>query len=88
MWGGWGIYSPNHQNVAVGRLLSYGALDSLVRHRTLSGVAATSAGCWVLTVGALTVGASRLSSGAPDRSCGLSDAPTTRALTSARAGAH
>jgi hypothetical protein len=25
MWGGWGIYSPNHQNVAVGSLLSHGA---------------------------------------------------------------
>jgi hypothetical protein len=31
MWGGWGIYSPNHQNVAVGRLLSHGAQDSPVR---------------------------------------------------------
>jgi hypothetical protein len=31
MWGGWGIYSPNHQNVVVGRLLSHGAPDSLVR---------------------------------------------------------
>jgi hypothetical protein len=26
-----GIYSPNHQNMAVGRLLSHGAPDSLVR---------------------------------------------------------
>jgi hypothetical protein len=31
MWGGWGIYSPNHQNMAVGRLLSHGAPDSPVR---------------------------------------------------------
>jgi hypothetical protein len=31
MWGGWGIYSPNHQNVAVGSLLSHGAPDSPVR---------------------------------------------------------
>jgi hypothetical protein len=58
MWGGWGIYSPNHQNVAVGSLLSHGAPDSPVRHRTLSGAPATSAGRWVLTVGALTDGAS------------------------------
>jgi hypothetical protein len=29
--GGWGIYSPNHQNMAVGRLLSHGAPDSPVR---------------------------------------------------------
>jgi chemotaxis response regulator CheB len=61
MWGGWGIYSPNHQKVVVGRLLSHGALDSPVRHRTLSGAPATSAGRWVLTVGALTGGASGLS---------------------------
>jgi hypothetical protein len=84
MWGGWGIYSPNHQNVVVGRLLSHGAPDSPVRHRTLSGAPATSASRWVLTVGALTGGASGLSGGAPDRSCRLSGAPTARALSSAR----
>jgi hypothetical protein len=74
MWGGWGIYSPNHQSVAVGRLLS--------------GAPATSADRWGSAVGALTGGASGLSGGAPDRSCRLSGAPTTRALSSARAGAH
>ena len=88
MWGGWGIYSPNHQNVVVGRLLSHGAPDSLVRHRTLSGAPATSAGRWVLIFGALTGGTSGLSGGAPDRSYRLSGAPTARALSSARAGAH
>jgi hypothetical protein len=88
MWGVWGIYSPNHQNVAVGKLLSHGASDSPVRHRTLSGVPATSASRWVLTVGAMIGGASGLSGGAPDRSCRLSGAPTVRALSSARVGAH
>jgi hypothetical protein len=88
MWGGWGIYSLKHQNVAVGRLLSHGAPDSPVRHRTLSGAPATSAGRWVLTVGALTGGASGLSGGAPDKSCRLSGAPFGAALSSARAGAH
>jgi hypothetical protein len=88
MWGGWGIYSPNHQNMAVGRLLSHGAPDSLVRHRTLSGAPATSASRWGSTVGALTGGASRLSGGAPDRSCRLSGAPTVRALTLACTVAH
>jgi hypothetical protein len=88
MWGGWGIYGPNHQNMAVGRLLSHGAPDSLVRHRTLSGAPATSADRWGSTVGALTGGASGLSGGAPDMSCRLSGAPTARALSSARAGAH
>jgi hypothetical protein len=88
MWGGWGIYSPNHQNMAIGRLLSHGTPDSLVRHRTLSGAPPTSVDRWGSTVGALTGGASRLFGGAPDRSCRLSGAPTVRALSSARAGAH
>jgi hypothetical protein len=30
-----GIYSPNHQSGRWGRLLTYGAQDSPVRHRTL-----------------------------------------------------
>jgi hypothetical protein len=74
--------------VAVGRLLSYGAPDSPVRHQTLSGAPATSAGRWVLTVGALTGGAFGLSGGAPDRSCRLSGAPSVAALTLARTVAH
>jgi hypothetical protein len=71
--------------VAVGRLLSHGALDSPVHHRTLSGA---PAGRWVLTVGALTGGASGLSGGAPDRSCRLSGAPSGAALTLACIVAH
>jgi hypothetical protein len=74
--------------VTVERLLSHGAPDSPVRHRTLSGAPATSAGRWVLTVGALTGGASGLSGGAPDRYCRLSGAPSVRPLSSARAGVH
>jgi hypothetical protein len=57
-------------------------------HQTLSGAPATSSSRWVMTVGALTGGASGLSGGAPDRSCGLSGAPTARALSSTRAGTH
>jgi hypothetical protein len=72
----------------VGRLLSHGAPDSLVRHRTLSGAPATSASRWGSTVGALTCGAFGLSDGAPDRSCRLFGAPTARALTLARTVAH
>jgi hypothetical protein len=53
-----------------------------------AGAPAKSAGRWVLTVGALTGGASGLSGGAPDRSCRLSSAPSARALSSARAGQH
>jgi hypothetical protein len=59
-----------------------------VRHRTLPGAPATSAGRLVLTVGALTGEASGLSGGAPDRSCRLSGAPSARALTLARTVAH
>jgi hypothetical protein len=53
-----------------------------------SGALATSADRWGSTVGALTCGASRLSSGAPDRSCRLSGAPTAHALTLVRTVAH
>jgi hypothetical protein len=88
MWGGWGIYSPNHHKVDVGSVLSHGAPDSPVCHRTLSGAPATSADCWGSTVGALTGGTSGLSGGASDRSCRLSGAPTARALTLARTVAH
>jgi hypothetical protein len=42
------------------RLLSTGASDSPVRHRTLSDVPATSPGRWVPTFGALTCGPYRL----------------------------
>jgi hypothetical protein len=37
-----GIYSPNHQFNRWERLLSMGAPDSPVRHRTVSGASATS----------------------------------------------
>jgi hypothetical protein len=59
-----------------------------VAHRTVSGAPATSAGHWILTVGALTGGASGLSGGAPDRSCRLSGAPSVAVLTLARIVAH
>ena len=57
-------------------------------HRTLSGAPATSAGRWVLTVGALTGGASGLSGGAPDRSYRLSGASSVAALPLTRTVAH
>jgi hypothetical protein len=62
------------------RLMSYGAPDSPVRHRTLSGAPAMSPGRWVSTVGALTCGPAWLSGGAPDRPCRLSAMPPARAL--------
>jgi hypothetical protein len=54
----------------------------------LSGAPATSPGRWVPTIGALTCGPAWLSGGAPDKPCRMSGVPPTRALTSARAGAH
>jgi hypothetical protein len=83
-----GIYSPNHQHGRWGTLLSTGAPDSPVRHRTLSGAPATSPSCWVLTVGALTCGATGQSGGAPDSHYSLSGVPSAPALISARAVAH
>jgi hypothetical protein len=74
--------------MVVGRLLSHGAPDSPVRHRTLSSAPPTSASRWGSTVGALTCGVTGLSGGAPDRSCRLSGAPTVRALPLARIVAH
>jgi hypothetical protein len=74
--------------MVVGRLLSHGAPDSPVRHRTLSGAPAMSASRWGSTVGALTCGPPGLFGGAPDRFCRLSGAPTARALTLARTVAH
>jgi hypothetical protein len=78
--GGWGIYSPNHHKVDVGRLQSHGAPDSPVCHQTLSGAPATSADRWGSTVGALSCGPAWLSGGAPDKPCRLSGVPPARAL--------
>jgi hypothetical protein len=83
-----GIYSPNHQNDDWWRLLSYGAPDSPVRHRTLSGAPATSPGRWVPTVGASDNWTTGQSGVAPDSHYSLSGAPSGAALTFARAGAH
>jgi hypothetical protein len=80
-----GIYSPNHQNGRWGRLLSKGASDSPVRHRTQSGAPATSPNRWGSTVGAYDMRATGQSGGAPDRSCPLSGTPSAPALTFARA---
>jgi hypothetical protein len=79
---GWlGVFITPTTKLAVWwRLLSHGAPDSPVRHRTLSGAPATSPGRWVLTVGTLTCGPAWLSGGAPDKSCRLSGVPPARAL--------
>jgi hypothetical protein len=71
-WGGWGIYSPNHQKWPLGGCLFDGAPDSPVpppRHHCR----------WILTVGASDFWAR------PDIYCSLSGAPVWARLTSARA---
>jgi hypothetical protein len=69
-------------------MLSHGAPDSPVRHRTLSGAPATSPSHWIMTVGASVFWATGQSGGAPDRHCSLSGAPSGTALTLARTVAH
>ena len=87
---GWlGVFITPTTKLAVWwRLLSHGAPDSPVRHRTLSGAPATSPGRWVLTGGASDRWATGQSGGAPDSHYSLSSAPSGAVLTSARAGAH
>jgi hypothetical protein len=93
---GWlGVFITPTTKLAVWwRLLSHGAPDSPVCHRTVSGVPpdspvchrtvsgapATSPGRWVPTVGVLTCGPAWLSGGAPNNSCRLSGVPPARAL--------
>jgi hypothetical protein len=84
VWWLGGIYSPNHQNDCWWRQLSYGAPDSAVRHRTLSGAPAMSPGRWVPTVGASDRWATGQSAGAPDSHCSLSGAPSDACSDSTR----
>jgi hypothetical protein len=90
MNGGWlGVFIAPTTKIAVWwRLLSHGAPDSLVCHRTLSGAPAMSPSRWILTVGASVFWATGQSGGAPDMSCRLSGAPSGVCLTSARTVAH
>jgi hypothetical protein len=69
-------------------VLSHGAPDSLVRHRTLSGAPATSRSRWILTVGAEVFWGTGQSGGAPDRHCSVTGAPPVAALTLPRTVAH
>jgi hypothetical protein len=87
---GWlGVFIAPTTKLAVWwRLLSHGAPDSPVRHRTLSGAPAMSPGRWIPTVGALTSGPAWMSGGAPDMYCRVSGVPLRACLTSARSGAH
>jgi hypothetical protein len=83
MNGGWlGVFIAPTTKLAVWwRLMSHGAPDSPVRHRTLSGAPATSLGRWILTVGASVLWGTRQSGGAPDRHYSLSGASSVSALS-------
>jgi hypothetical protein len=83
-----GIYSSNHQNGRWGNLLSKGAPDSPVRHRSLSGAPAMSPNRWVRPLKLLTTGSIGQFGGAPDSYCSLSGAPSDACSNSARAFAH
>jgi hypothetical protein len=87
---GWlGVFITPTTKLAVWwRLLSHGAPDSPVRHRTVSGAPATSPGHWVPTVRALTAGPAWMSGGTPDMYYRVSGAPLRACLTSACSGAH
>jgi hypothetical protein len=77
-WGGWGIYSPNHQKWPLGGCLLDGAPDSPVpppRHHCR----------WILTVGASDLWARLGVRCTPDMHCSLSGVPVWARLTSARA---
>jgi hypothetical protein len=81
---GWlGVFiAPTTKLAVLWRLLSHGAPDNAVRHRTLS------PGRWVPTVGALTAGPAWMFGGTPDMYCRVSSVPLRACLTSARSGAH
>jgi hypothetical protein len=74
-YGGWGVFIAPTTKMTVGEGLFRMA------HRTLSGAPATSPGRWVPTIGAFDNGSTGQSGGPPDRSCSLSGAHLTPALT-------
>jgi hypothetical protein len=89
MWGGWGIYSPNHQTSRWGGgCLSHGAPDSPVHTGHVRCASHVTPNVRVPTVGALTAGPAWMSGGAPDMNCRVSGAPARACLTPARSGAH
>jgi hypothetical protein len=89
MWGGWGIYSPNHQTSPLGWRLSVAwCTGQSGAHRTCPVRQPRHPAVRVPTVGALTAGPAWMSGGASDMYCRVSGAPARACLTSARSGAH
>jgi hypothetical protein len=88
MWGGWGIYSPNHQTSRLVGLSVAWCTGQSGAHRTCPVRQPRHQDRWVPTVGALSSGPALMSGGAPDMHCRVSGAPHRACLTSARSGVH
>ena len=84
-WGGWGIYSPNHQTSRLVRLSIRWRTGQSGAHRTCPVRQPRHQKPLGSTVGALTSGPAWMSGGTPDMHCRLSGAPAWACLTSARA---
>jgi hypothetical protein len=84
-WGGWGIYSPNHQLDRWWRPSVRWRTGQSGAHRTCPVPPPRHQCRWKLTVGVLTSGPASMSGGAPDMHCSLSGAPAWATQTSARA---
>ena len=84
-WGGWGIYSPNHQNNRWLRLSVRWRTGQSGAHRTCPVPLPRHQCRWNLTVGVLTSGPASMSGGAPDMNCSVSGAPVWARLPTARA---
>jgi hypothetical protein len=84
-WGGWGIYSPNHQKWPLERLSVRWRTGQSGAHRTVRCPLPRHRCRWILTVGALTCGPASMSGGAPDKHCSVSGAPVWARLPTARA---
>jgi hypothetical protein len=88
MWGGWGIYSPNHQTSRLVGLSVAWCTGQSGAHRTCPVRQPRHQSRWVPTVGALSSRPAWMSGGTPDMYCRVSGVPARACLTSARSGAH
>jgi hypothetical protein len=84
-WGGWGIYSPNHQTSRLVRLSVRWRTGQFGAHRTCPVPQPRHQNRWIPTVGASVFWARLDVRCTPDMYCSLSGAPVWACLTSARA---
>jgi hypothetical protein len=84
-WGGWGIYSPNHQMWPLGILSVRWRTGQSGAHRTVRCPLPRHHCRWILTVGASDLWARLGVRCTPDKYCLLSGVPAWAILTSARA---